>query len=181
MKYFDYSKPRALQEAIALLSVDPASVSIIAGGTDLMVLLKEHVIAPKRVVDIKAIPGMEDFSYDAGRGLLVGALATIRDVETSPLTREHYPSLAKAATDFASVQVRNRATLIGNVCRASPSADTLPPLIADQAVLRIHGPRGKRQCSVEQFCTGPGRTTLTAGEMVTHVEIPAPAPRTGKA
>lgn len=181
MKHFDYHKPASLEKAAALLRGEPASVSIIAGGTDLLVLLKEHVIAPARVVDIKAIPGMDDFDYDAGQGLLLGALVTVRDVETSPVTRAHYASLAKSATDFASVQVRNRATLVGNVCRASPSADTLPPLIADRAVLRIYGPDGERRCLMEDFFTGPGRTVLTAGEIVTHIEVPAPAPRTGKA
>lgn len=181
MKSFDYHKPASLGEAAALLRGKPASVSIIAGGTDLLVLMKEQVIAPKRVVDIKAIPGMADFDYDPEQGLRLGALATVRDVETAPVTRAHYASLAKSATDFASVQVRNRATLVGNICRASPSADTLPPLIADGAVLRLHGPDGERHCPVEAFFTGPGRTVLADGEIVTHVDIPAPAPRTGKA
>lgn len=181
MKYFDYSNPDSVEEAVELLQAQPERASILAGGTDLLVLLKEHVIGPERVVDIKRVPGMDDFAYDAANGLSVGSLVSIRQVETSPVALTHYPSLAKSATDFASIQVRNRATLIGNVCRASPSADTLPPLIADRAVLRIHGPDGKRRSPVEDFIIGPGRTLLKAGEIVTHVEIPAPAPRTGKA
>ncbi len=180
MKYFDYSEPASLDEAVALLRAGPAPASLIAGGTDLLVQMKEHVRQPAHVINIKKIPGMDDFAYDAKNGLLLGALITTRQVETSPVTLRHYASLAKAATDFASIQVRHRATVVGNVCRASPSADTLPPLIADGAVLRIHGPNGQRRCAVQDFCTGPGRTVLAADEIVTHIEIPAPPPRTGK-
>ncbi len=181
MKYFDYSEPLSLDEAVALLRTGPAPASLLAGGTDLLVQIKEHVRKPAHVINIKKIPGMDDFAYDARNGLLLGALVTTRQVETSPITLRHYAGLAKAATDFASIQVRHRATVVGNVCRASPSADTLPPLIADGAVLRIHGPSGKRRCAVQDFCTGPGRTVLSADEIVTHIEIPAPPPRTGKA
>ena len=180
MKYFDYSEPASLDEAVALLRTGPAPASLIAGGTDLMVQMKEHVRQPAHVINIKKIPGMDDFAYDAKNGLLLGALVTTRQVETSPITLRHYRGLAKAATDFASIQVRHRATVVGNVCRASPSADTLPPLIADGAVLRIHGPGGQRRCAVQDFCIGPGRTVLAADEIVTHIEIPAPPPRTGK-
>lgn len=180
MKHFDYSEPASLDEAVALLRAGPAPASLFAGGTDLMVQMKEHVRQPAHVINIKKIPGMDDFVYDADRGLLLGALVTTRQVETSPITRRHYASLAKAATDFASIQVRHRATVVGNVCRASPSADTLPALIADGAVLRIHGPGGQRRCTVGDFCTGPGRTQLAPDEIVTHIEIAAPAPRTGK-
>jgi carbon-monoxide dehydrogenase medium subunit len=181
MKYFEYSEPASLDEAVALLRAGPAPASLFAGGTDLMVQMKEHVRQPAQVINIKKIPGMDDFAFDPRDGLLLGALVTLRQVETSPIALRHYASLARAATDFASIQVRHRATVVGNICRASPSADTLPALIADGAVLRIHGPAGQRRCPVEGFCTGPGRTVLAADEIVTHIEIPAPAPRTGKA
>ena len=180
MKNFEYSEPASLDEAVALLRGGPAPASLIAGGTDLMVQMKEHVRQPAHVINIKKIPGMDDFAFDPQGGLLLGALVTTRQVETSPVTLRHYASLARAATDFASIQVRHRATVVGNVCRASPSADTLPPLIADGAVLRIHGPAGQRRCAVEDFCTAPGRTVLAPDEIVTHIEIPAPPPRTGK-
>lgn len=179
MKTFEYCEPGSLDEAVALLRGGDASP--IAGGTDLMVQMKEHVRQPGRVVDLKKIPGMDDFRFDPQGGLVLGALVTTRQVETSPLAQRHYASLARAATDFASIQVRNRATVVGNVCRASPSADTLPALIADGAVLTIHGPQGRRTCRVEDFCTGPGRTTLAEGEIVTHIVLPPPPPCTGKA
>lgn len=181
MKYFDYAEPASLEEASTLMQQSTGQASLLAGGTDLMVQMKEHVRTPAQVINIKKIPGLDDFSYSDESGLRLGALVTTRQVETSELTRRHYAGLAKAATDFASIQVRNRATVVGNVCRASPSADTLPPLIADGAVLQIYGNAGRRSCKVEDFCQGPGRTALAANEIVTHIEIPAPPPRTGKA
>lgn len=181
MMPFDYFDPRTLDEAVALMHAADGQASLLAGGTDLLVQMREHVRRPARVIDLKKVPGMDDFAYDAKQGLVLGALVTTRQVETSPVTLRHYAGLAKAATDFASIQVRHRATVVGNVCRASPSADTLPPLIADDAVLRIHGPNGRRRCAVQDFCTGPGRNVLAPGEIVTHIEIPAPPPRTGKA
>jgi carbon-monoxide dehydrogenase medium subunit len=180
MKSFEYARPATLDEAVALMREAPGRSSLMAGGTDLLVQIKEHVRAPERVIDLKKIPGMDDFHYDERSGLRLGALVTTRQVETSPVTQRHYASLSRAATDFASIQVRHRATIVGNVCRASPSADTLPPLIADAAVLHIHGPRGTRQCAVEDFCIAPGRTALQHDEIVTHVQIPPPPPGTGK-
>lgn len=181
MKEFEYFQPATLDDALALLQRYRGSGSLFAGGTDLLVQMKEHVRQPAQVIDIKKIPGMDDFAFDAKTGLRLGALVTTRQVETSPITLRHYAGLAKAATDFASIQVRHRATVVGNVCRASPSADTLPPLIADGADLLIHGPAGQRRIAVQDFCTGPGRTVLAADEIVTHIQIPAPPPRTGKA
>ena len=180
MQPFDYSEPATLDEAIALLERLGDRASVLAGGTDLIVQMKERVRRPAHVVDIKRILGLDSLSFDPATGLTLGALVTTRAVETSEIARRHYASLARAATDFASIQVRHRATIVGNVCRASPSADTLPPLIADRARLTIVGPAGRREVEVEDFCTGPGRTTLARGEIVTHVRIPAPPPSTGK-
>ncbi|MEG0201391.1 MAG: xanthine dehydrogenase family protein subunit M [Comamonas sp.] len=180
MKFFEYVEPGSLQEASELLQRYAGSASLMAGGTDLMVMMKEHVRAPSHVVNLKKIPGLNEFSYAPGSGLCIGALVTTREIETSAITLKHYASLAKACTDFASIQVRNRATLAGNVCRASPSADSLPPLIADGAVLNIHGLHSQRQCRVEDFLLGPGRTSLATDEVVTRIDIPAPRPRTGK-
>lgn len=181
MKYFEYSEPASLDEASALLQQSSGLASLMAGGTDLLVQMKEHVRNPSRVINIKKIPGLDDFEFSPVSGLRIGALVTTREVETSEIAQRHYAGLARASTDFASIQVRNRATVVGNVCRASPSADTLPALIADDAVLQIFGSAGRRSCKVEDFCQGPGRTLLGSDEIVTHIEIPAPAARTGKA
>ena len=170
MKFFEYAEPSSLQEAAELLQSCAGTASLMAGGTDLMVMMKEHVRAPSHVINIKKIPGLDDFSYTTEGGLRLGALVTTRQIETSDITLKHYASLAKACTDFASIQV----------CRASPSADSLPPLIADDAVLHIYGTQGQRQCRVEDFLQGRGRTTLATDEIVTHLQLPAPAQRTGK-
>jgi carbon-monoxide dehydrogenase medium subunit len=105
----------------------------------------------------------------------------VRQLETSPLVARHYAGLCQAVTHFASIQVRHRATVAGNVCRASPSADTLPPLIADDALLHLQGPQGARVVAAEDFCTGPGRHVLGAGELLTQIVVPPPPPLSGKA
>ncbi len=179
MRRFDYHEPSTLDEAVTLLQECAGQASLLAGGTDLLVQIREHVRQPAHVVNIKKILGIDDLHFDE-QGLRIGALTTTRALETSPIVKRHYASLCQAVTHFASIQVRNRATLIGNVCRASPSADTLPPLIADGAVLHLLGSGGRRTVAVEDFCTGPGKTVLAADELVTHVVVPPPPPHTGK-
>ena len=154
MSRFDYAEPATLDEAVDLLRRAGGRATVLAGGTDLLVQIRERVKAPAQVVDIKKILGIDALRYDAATGLTLGALATTRAVETSPVVRRHYAGLHRAVVHFASIQVRNRATVVGNVCRASPSADTLPPLIADQAVVHVHGANGARRVPLEGFCAG---------------------------
>lgn len=180
MRRFEYYEPANLEEASALLVRHGAEASLLAGGTDLLVEIKEHLRWPKHVVNVKRIPGLAALEYDDRNGLRFGALVTAREIETSPVVLEKYPELAQAARELGSIQVRYRATVVGNICRASPSADTLPPLVADGATVRIHGPSGGRTIALEDFFTGPGKTVLAPGELVTEVVVPAPAPRTGK-
>jgi carbon-monoxide dehydrogenase medium subunit len=181
MRPFEYHEPKSLAEASALLAELGAGASIIAGGTDLLVEIKEELRAVRHVVNIKKIEGLEALSFDQAGGLSFGALVTARRIETHPVVLRHYPSLATAVSLLGSIQVRNRATVVGNICRASPSADTIPPLIADAATLTIHGTAGERSVAVEDFFTGPGRTVLGPGEIVTGIHIPPPAATSGKA
>jgi carbon-monoxide dehydrogenase medium subunit len=178
MRRFEYFEPATLGEAAELIS--SANAQVLAGGTDLLVEIKEQLRRVDRVVNIKKIPGIAGLSYDARAGLRIGALATAREVELSPIVLEKYPNLAQAARELGSIQVRNRATIVGNVCRASPSADTLPPLIADGALVKLHGASGVRELPLEQFFAGPGKTVLRPDELVTELVVPAPPPRTGK-
>jgi carbon-monoxide dehydrogenase medium subunit len=180
MKRFEYFEPASLPEAVALLTRYQGRAQPLAGGTDLLVELKEQLRRADCVVNIKKIPGIGTLSFDPREGLRIGALVTSREIEISPITQQNYSSLVQAARELGSIQVRNRATIIGNVCRASPSADTLPPLIADGAVVSIHGAEGRRSVALEDFFTGPGKTVLKPDELVTEIVVPAPPPRTGK-
>jgi carbon-monoxide dehydrogenase medium subunit len=180
MRRFEYFEPTTLGEAAALLARYGGRAQPLAGGTDLLVELKEQLRRAECVVNIKRIPGMDTLSYDAREGLRIGALVTAREVEISDFVLKHYVSLAQATRELGSIQVRNRATIVGNICRASPSADTLPPLIADSAWLKIVGAKGERTVRLEDFFTGPGKTVLGVDELVTELLLPPPPPNTRK-
>jgi carbon-monoxide dehydrogenase medium subunit len=177
MRRFEYHEPATLDEAVALLSASNAQ--ILAGGTDLLVELKEQLRRADSVINIKKISGLRGLSYDES-GLHVGALATAREIETSSVAMEKYRSLLQSVRELGSIQVRHRATIIGNVCRASPSADTIPPLIADGASIRIRGAGGERVLPLEDFFLGPGKTVLKPGDVVIEIVVPPPAPGTRK-
>lgn len=181
MKPFEYYEPASLAEASDLLKRLGKDASIIAGGTDLLVEMKEELRSVLHVVNIKKIQNLRDFTYDPAAGLRFGALVTVREIETSPHVIGNYPNLAKAVSLLGSVQVRNRATVVGNICRASPSADTIPPLIADGASLTVYNGGTERTVLLEDFFTGPGRTVLSPGDIVTGISLPAPRPTSGRA
>jgi aerobic carbon-monoxide dehydrogenase medium subunit len=173
MKRFEYFEPKTLEEASALLA---KGAQALAGGTDLLVEVREHLREVSRVVNIKKIPGLTTLSYDGKDGLRIGALVTAREVETSAIVLKNYASLAQACRELGSIQVRNRATVVGNICRASPSADTLPPLVADGAQVRTTA----RIVPMEDFFAGPGKTVLRPGELVTEIIVPPPPAGTKK-
>ncbi|RAI44499.1 FAD binding domain-containing protein, partial [Rhodoplanes roseus] len=179
MHPFAYFEPATLDETIALLARHGRDADLMAGGTDLLVEIKEHIRRPAAVINLKKIPGLANLSCDAATGLRIGALVTVREIETSPAVRRLYPALARAAQEIGSVQIRNRATIVGNVCRASPSADTLPPLIAMGGRIEMTGPAGSRSLPLDAFFTGPGKTVLAAGEIVTAIVLPPPAAQAG--
>ncbi len=180
MRPFELHQPETAQEAIALLAQHGTRASLLAGGTDLLVEIKEGIRAPEVVVDAKHIPGLRELSVSTTEGLRFGALVTVREIEMSAPVREQFHGLWQAVRELGSIQVRNRATVAGNVCRASPSADTLPPLIADGARVTMLGAGGERTVLLEEFFTGPGKTVLKPGEIVTGFHVPAPSPGTGK-
>lgn len=181
MKPSEYYEPASLAEASDLLKRLGKDASIIAGGTDLLVEMKEELRSVLHVVNIKKIPNLRDFTYDPAAGLRFGALVTVREIETSPHVIGNYPNLTKAVSLLGSVQVRNRATVVGNICRASPSADTIPPLIADGASLTVYNGGTERTVLLEDFFTGPGRTVLSPGDIVTGISLPVPRPTSGRA
>ncbi len=181
MRRFDYHEPDTLEDASRLLRDLGAGAYIFAGGTDLLVEIRERLREVRHVINIKKLPGMSDVTYDPVAGMTFGALVTARQLETLPGVRATYPNIASALASLGSIQVRNRATIVGNICRASPSADTIPPLLADRAVIHIYGPGGMRRMPLEKFFIGPGKTALEVGEIATGIVVPAPAEDSGRA
>ncbi|HKM78227.1 MAG TPA: xanthine dehydrogenase family protein subunit M [Candidatus Bathyarchaeia archaeon] len=168
-----YSEPSTLKEAFSILS-KVAGAKILAGGTDVIVSMREGKIAPTHIVNIKRISGLDKIGPSTGGGLGIGALATIGAVEASAIVRNAFPMVAEAAHQLGSLPVRNRATVGGNLCNSSPSADMAPPLIALGAIAKIAGPKGRRSVKLEDFFTGPGKTALSKTEILTEILIPNP-------
>ena len=180
MVRFEYYEPKSLTEAIVLLGRHSGAANILAGGTDLLVEIKDKIRKPQYLVNIKRIPGLDTFAFDEEQGVRFGATVTARQIETAPIIKEKYLGLWQAVRELGSIQVRNRATVVGNICRASPSADTLPPMIADDALVHIVGSTGERTVPMEIFFIGPGQTVLLPDDVVTGITIPAPSGNTGK-
>ncbi len=174
MKEFEYRKPSTLHEAIRLLEAQGEGARILAGGTDLLIQMKNQTLAPRVLVDLKGIPELEGIHYHEASGLRIGPLTTIYRMENSALLREKFAVLVQAASSMGSYQIRCRATLGGNLCNASPAADMIPGLISLGAKARITGPEGERFLPVEDFFAGPGRNNLRRGEIVTEVQVPNP-------
>jgi carbon-monoxide dehydrogenase medium subunit len=179
MARYDYLEPHTLKQAISLLQRHGDQARIVAGSTDFLVRWRQGSWRPQYVVNIQHIPGLNRISYSPRNGLRLGALVTVQTLETHPVVREKYPALATGATSFAGVQVRNLATVGGNICNASPAGDTLPALLAFDAQCRIVGPDGERWMSLDQFFVGPGRTALQPGEILTELQLPPPLPNSG--
>ncbi len=172
MKPFDYFAPATLSEACGILDSHNGDARVVAGGTDLLLKMKTGRAAPKVVVNIKRIPELRGLTFAAQLNL--GALTTLEELKRSPIIREHYPALAAAASTMASAQIRNLATVGGNLCNAAPSADLSPILIAMRAVARIAGPGGERRVPLDEFFTGPGSSVLMPGELLVALKIPRP-------
>lgn len=179
MRPFEHHAPATLAEAARLLT-ELEGASLFAGGTDLFVEIREGLRSCAHVINLNHIGGLSGLTFDPVDGLHIGALVTVREIETAPFVRAHYPDLAAAARSLGSIQVRNRATVVGNICRASPSADCSPPLVAGGATVVIHGISGERRINIEDFFVGPGKTALQPGEIVTRVELPPPYPGGGR-
>ena len=169
MKNFDYIAAKSIGEAIALLS---QGGKVMAGGTDLIVEMRDRAMQPGKVIDLKKIPGLDYLEYRDGEGLRLGALARIRDIETSKVIREKFWLLSEAAGYLGSVQVRNRATVGGNLCHATPSADMAPALIGLGAMVRYSGAGGEKVLPLEDFFQGPGKTVLQGDEILTEIRVP---------
>lgn len=175
MQPFDYLIPKDHAEASALLAAGGA-VRPFMGGTDFLIRARGGFVRPERVVDLKALPGMREIRQSPDGWLVIGAACTMNQVAAHPLVAAGYNLLAQACNSVASYQLRNRATVGGNCCNASPAADTAPALYCLEAVAEIYSPGGARRLPIAQFFTGPGKTALRPGEFLTALHLP-PAPR----
>jgi carbon-monoxide dehydrogenase medium subunit len=169
---FDYIIPKDMAEASALLAAGNGSVRALQGGTDLIIRIRGGFIRPERVIDLKGLPGMRDIALSPDGWLVIGAACAMNQVGLHPIVCERYDALAAGANSVASYQLRNRATVGGNLCNASPAADTAPALLCLDAVVEVYGPSGPRRIPIAEFFTGPGRTAMQRGEFLTSIHLP---------
>jgi carbon-monoxide dehydrogenase medium subunit len=170
--------PETVEECLRVLGERGADAKLVAGGTDLVPQLKNGVLKPRCVVDLSGVAPLKSLRADDG-GLRVGAAVTARALELDPRVRARYTALAESGALIGSVQVRNLATVGGNLCNAAPSADMAPPLIALEAEAVIAGPKGHRRVPLADFFKGVRSTVLAADELLVELAIPAPGPRSG--
>lgn len=170
MNAFDYFSPTTLGEASELLAHYEGEARVLAGGTDLLLKMKASRLAPRALINVKSIPELR--ARVLGSHLVIGALTTLEELRCSRIVQKHFPALAAACSTMASVQIRNLATVGGNLCNAAPSADLAPILMALNSVARIAGPDGDRRVTLDDFFIGPGQTVLAADELLVAVEVP---------
>ncbi|MDP7643156.1 MAG: xanthine dehydrogenase family protein subunit M [Anaerolineales bacterium] len=177
---FDYLEPKSLDEANAALGEYGSKAALLAGGTDLLVMMKSRIVNPKVVVNLKRIPGLGGIAAENGN-IRLGTLTSFLTITNSTLIRARLPALAEAAGWLGSVQTRYQATVGGNQCRAAPSADSPPALIVLGAQVHLVGLEGARTVPLDEFFTGPGQTILAPGEILTEIRVPTPTSASGAA
>ena len=175
MRHFDYTRPASLAEAVEALRERGEGAHPLGGGTDLLVQVKEGGRRPSALISLAGIPELTGIHLDASGELRVGARTTMQQVADDTTVQQRFSALADGASVVGSYQTRNMATIGGNVCNAAPLADTSPPLVVLGARAHIAGVNGEREQPVEELWSGPGQTTLEAGEIVTAFIVP-PAP-----
>lgn len=176
MHWIDYASPHSVREAVDLLNDADGSARILAGGTDLLVQLRGGRFDDvDLVVDGKNIPELNEITYDPEGGLTLGAAVPCYRMYGNQAISRAYPGLIDSASLIGGTQIQGRASFGGNLCNSTPSADSIPAMIAHSAVANVTGPDGSRQVAVEDFCTGPGRNVLGRGEMLVSISFPAPS------
>jgi CO/xanthine dehydrogenase FAD-binding subunit len=180
LKLFEYFRPAELEEAQALLDRYGTDAVLLAGGTDLIVRLRAGR-GPRVVVDLKRVVALSDRIEDESQYLRIGARAVMTDIAGDSSVQKHFPALVEAANVVGSVQIRNRATLAGNICNASPAADTVPALLVYGARLNVAGPSGRRAVALADFFTGPGKTIARRGEILESIDLPIAGNASGTA
>ncbi len=175
MKWIDYHRPTSVDEAVGLLSQYKGKARVLAGGTDLLVQMRGGRYELDAVIDGKHIDELNELSYDAKKGLTIGAAVPCYRLYGDDAIAAAYRGLMDSATLIGGIQIQGRATLGGNLVNAAPSGDGIPALIAHSAVAKVVGPNGTREIAAEDVCTGPGRTQLADDEMLVSLHLPAPS------
>jgi CO/xanthine dehydrogenase FAD-binding subunit len=181
MHAFDYAQALSVEHAVTLLAQAHGRARVLSGGTDLIVALREGKLETDLVVDVKRINEISALDYDPSEGLYIGASVPCHRIYNHTEIARGFAGLIDAAQLIGGVQVQGRASLGGNLCNASPAADSIPALIVHSAICDIAGPQGRRHVPVEDFCSAPGRTILQPGELLVALRIPAPQPGFGAA
>ena len=179
MRRFDLTLPRTVDDCLKILAERAGDTKLVAGGTDLLPQLKNGLLKPARVVDLSGVAVLRTIDRANGSGLRLGAAVTARAIELDPFIRSTYAALAESGALVGSVQVRNLATVGGNLCNAAPSADMAPPLLALDAEAVIAGPKGQRRVPLASFFLGVRKTVLAPDELLVELVVPAPGPRSG--
>jgi CO/xanthine dehydrogenase FAD-binding subunit len=174
LQAFNYVAAQSVDEVIKLLAEKGDTARVMSGGTDLLVALREGRRKADLVIDVKRLKETTEMSYDAQQGLSLGAAVPCHRMYDDKAVSNAYPGLIDSASLIGGIQIQGRASMGGNLCNASPAADSIPALIAHSAICIIAGPNGRRQLSVEEFCVAPGRTALQTGEFLVSLQIPAP-------
>ena len=176
---FDFVEPAILDEACSFFAKWGIEAKIIAGGTDLLPMMRQRKLKPRYLVSIMGISELEHISWEAA--LKIGSTTRIRSIEKDPIVRKNYPILGDAVDNFGSIQIRNMATIGGNLCNGAPSADMATPLICLEAIAKIRGPAGDRASALDDFFVAPGKTILERGEILSEIIIPETGQNTGGA
>ncbi len=175
MKPFDYTAPSTIADAVSLLSQHNGEARVLAGGTDILVQLREGLREAGIVIDVKKIAELRALDCCSTSGLTLGASTPCAEIYGNADVCNAYPALTDAARIIGGWQIQSRASIGGNLCNASPAADSIPALIALNAVALVAGPSGQREIPVADFCTAPGRNALAAGELLVCLQFPAPS------
>ena len=179
MEWIDYEVPTTVGEAVSLMASKGDRAKAIAGGTDILVMLRGRRRSADVLVDVKEIPELNEVSYDPQNGLVLGAAVPCYRVYQNQEVASAYPGLIDAASLIGGIQIQGRASIGGNLCNAAPSGDSIPPVIVLGGVCNVAGPDGTRQIPVEEFCTAPGQNALKTGEILVSVSLPAPQANSG--
>lgn len=172
MRNFEFFEPTTIEEASSLLAQHNGTAQLLAGGTDIIIGMKARALTPECVISLEKIPGLDGITYSDNKGLRIGAMTKLREIEQSQVIIDQYTALAEGAGEVGSIQIRNLATLGGNICNSSPAADAAAALLVLDAHVKIASADGERTVSITDFFLGPGENVLQTGEIVTGFEFP---------